>query len=81
MLTVQPPEARVAVDGAEPGPVPATLQVPAGRPLTLQFSAPGHVPEVRTLTPTEAGEVAVALSRRRGRMPRGENPSPIKRDF
>ncbi|MBK7151532.1 MAG: protein kinase [Sandaracinaceae bacterium] len=81
VLTVQPPEARVAVDGAEPGPVPATLQVPAGRPLTLQFSAPGHVPEVRTLTPTEAGEVAVALSRRRGRMPRGENPSPIKRDF
>jgi hypothetical protein len=81
VLRVQPSDARVAVDGAEPGPVPATLQVPAERPLTLQFSAPGHVPEVRTLTPTEAGEVAVALSRRRGRLLRGENPSPIKRDF
>lgn len=81
VLRVQPADARLAVNGAEPGPVPATLQVPAGRPLTLQFSAPGHAPAVRTLTPTEAGEVAVALSRRRGRLPRGESSSPIKRDF
>jgi serine/threonine-protein kinase len=80
-LRVQPPDARLAVDGGEPGPVPAALQVPAGRALTLQFTAPGHVPEVRSLTPADSDEVTVALTRRRGRLPRGGSASPIKRDF
>lgn len=80
-LTVQPPEARLAVDGGEPGPTPATLSVPRGRAITLAFSATGHAPDVRTLTPTAASELVVALTRRRGRMPRADGASPIKRDF
>lgn len=80
-LRVQPPNARVAVDDAEPGPLPATLSVESGRPITLTFTAAGHVPEVRTLTPTQAGELVVELTRRRGRMPRADGASPIKRDF
>ncbi len=80
-LVVQPPHARLAAFGEAPVPVPDTLHVPSGQAVDLTFTAPGYVPEVRTVTLSQPEQLVVELVRRRGRPTRGEAASPIKRDF
>ena len=76
-----PHDARVAIDGGEPRPATESLRVVEGQALTLTFTAPGYTTEVRTLTPQAGDALEVALTRRRGRAPRGSSSSAIKRQF
>lgn len=66
-INTNPPGARVVIDGSvASGVTPTAVDVPAGRPFSMELSLEGHTPEVRELGPLDRGQtlgVAANLAR------------------